>query len=258
MAENPLLPNTELQALRARTKRCVALEASTERRQAPGPTRSSFRPLTSREALLAATTLQLQPGDLLLNEPGDSVAASLAPSPETAISAGIPLLPASIEGSSRLLLATAMAAALRGAGTDRVILTYTRAGAAEPDWSTALTWAQERLLPLLVICGDPRGPLAFRPDARARKNAFEWGAVRRAATRLQLPILTVDGEDAVAVYRTLQESVLRARSGGGPTLLWAMLPSPRSIGTDRPAARRPLGRLDQYLRARKIPFRADQ
>ena len=33
------------------------------------------------------------------------------------------------------------------------------------------------------------------------------------------PIITVDGNDVVAVYRVAQESIVRARQGGGPTLI---------------------------------------
>ena len=37
------------------------------------------------------------------------------------------------------------------------------------------------------------------------------------------PGITVDGNDAVAVYRVAQEATERARSGGGPTLIEAQI-----------------------------------
>lgn len=42
---------------------------------------------------------------------------------------------------------------------------------------------------------------------------------RPLQSRLQLPIMTVDSNDIVAAYRVAQESMTRARQGGGPTLI---------------------------------------
>ena len=49
----------------------------------------------------------------------------------------------------------------------------------------------------------------------------------------------------------MQEAVLRARTGGGPAVIWAIL-SPRLPKVNRsPGA---IARLEQYLAIRKIPF----
>ncbi len=252
MAENPLLPNDELRALLALTKRCAKLSRAPDRGKShSAATRRGRTSLPSREALLAATVLQLKSGDLLIPETGDPIASQLAPgltdSPEA-----VPALPQLGKNSSRLILAAAMAAALRGAHTDRLVLTYARAGMPEPEWAAALSWAQTRLLPLVVAFGDARGPDAFRPAAQASADAPTWEVVQRVAQRLQMPILSVDGEDAVAVYRVMQESVLRARAGAGPAILWAMLPSPRENAAGRLLSLSPVARLQRYLRARKI------
>lgn len=261
LAENPLLPDEQLRALLAHTRHCAKLGAAAHRASArKGQTRGTLRRGSaagpgSREALLAATTLQLGSGDLLVPETGDKVAALLAPAKEGAVNAAGPLLPELERGSSRLLLGTAMAAALKATGSDRLVLTYTRAGAIEPGWAAALRWGQTRLLPLVLVCSDARGPEAFRPSPPSPEEAFTWERVRALARKLQLPVLSVDGEDAVAVYRAMQESVLRARAGGGPAVLWAMLPTSRELAAGRPAAVAPVRRLERYLRARKIPLR---
>lgn len=250
MAENPLLPNAELLALLAEMKRCAKMEAAAARKAGNPKRAAGGSGLVSREALLAGTTMQLRPGDLLVTEPADAVAAQLGPRNKqgnTAIN-----LPALDRTSSRLLIAVAMAAALRGTGSEHVVLAYVRARRPEPVWATALTWAQEQLLPLILVCADASGPQAFQPAATASKQAFGWKEVQRAAAKVQLPILTVDGEDGVAVYRVMQESVLRARAGGGPAILWAMLPSPRDLRTGRPNSAKPITRLQRYLRMRNI------
>ena len=249
MAENPLLPDAELRALLALTKRCVALDTAAARRASKTPAA-----LPTREALLAATTLQLQPGDLLVAEPTDATAAAMTPAPPKSAAPVVPLLPTLGRGSSRLMFATAMAAALRAAGTDRLVLVHVRAGTPQPEWAAALAWAQQRLLPLILLCADPSGPATFRRGTPKPPKAFAWTAVQRSAAKLALPILSVDGEDAVAVYRAMQESVLRARAGGGPAVIWAMLPSTRELQAGRARGAKPLSRLERYLRARRISF----
>lgn len=245
MAENPLLPNAELRALLDLTKRCLALDATAARRSRRPPAPA---PLPGREALLAGTALQLKPGDILIGERADSTTAALAAQIQSSGRPAQSPLPETGTQSPRLLLAAAMAAALRHAGTDRLVLAYTREHASEPHWTSALAWAQQRQLPLILACADPRGEHAFRAATRAAKDAFSWDKVTTTARRLRVPVLTVDGGDAVAVYRTMQESILRARAADGPAILWAMLPPPTG------QAAKPLGRLQQYLRTRRIAF----
>ena len=254
MAENPLLPNAELRALLDLTRRCAKLDAAAVRKAANQPGKRAVRPRlpASREALLAGTAIQLQMGDLLVTEPGDTTAASL--SPAEGGTAPVALVPDAAPTSSRLALSVAMAAALRTTNSDRLVLYYLRAGAPQSAWAESLAWAQERLLPLIVVCGDARGPEAFRPEQRAPAETFAWEAVRKTTVKLKLPVLTVDGEDAVAVYRAMQESVLRARVGAGPAVLWAMLPSARDIQAGRPSGQAPVKRLERYLKARKISY----
>jgi TPP-dependent pyruvate/acetoin dehydrogenase alpha subunit len=52
----------------------------------------------------------------------------------------------------------------------------------------------------------------------------------------------VDGQDVVAVWRVAQESVYRARNGGGATL----------IDCRMDAARDPLAHMEHYLRKRSL------
>jgi TPP-dependent pyruvate/acetoin dehydrogenase alpha subunit len=99
-------------------------------------------------------------------------------------------------------------------------------------------------LPLLVICAAIDSG-THKPQA----SAMSWPSAQRLSTRCALPVLSVDGEDVVAVYRAVQESLLHIRFGSGPVLLWAVC-SPR-----RPAlAQQPVRRLQSYMRARGIPL----
>ncbi len=259
MPENPLLPNAQLRALHALLVQTLEHEKALRGR---GAARRSAAPppLARREALLAGTLLQLGAGDVLVAEPGDAVPSAIVRSQAT--KANVPASTLDLApGSPQLALATALAGSLQQAGSDRVVLLFVRAGLAETDWAKTLAHVEGAKLPLILACADPSGANAFRPTSEPAPNAaysktapLTWSTVQKTASRLKLPVLSVDGEDAVAVYRVMQESVLRARSGGGPAILWAMLPDgTESIGK-QPKAALPLRRLEHYLKTRNIPL----
>lgn len=239
MSENPLLPHRKLHELHALMLRCRELERKQKSRSG------------AREALLAATSIHLLPGDLLSANPADQTAAQLAPAArKPGISSN--LLAASAIGA-RLPLCAAAARGLQASGTDGLVLAFAQAGTAEPGWQAALEWAQQSQLPLLLACADTTCG-ARSPSGKRREPALDFATFSRFAKRIKLPILTVDGEDAVAVYRVMQESVLRARLGGGPAVLWAVM-SPRNAATPKlPRSSQPVARLESYLSARNIPF----
>ena len=91
-------------------------------------------------------------------------------------------------------------------------------------------------------------------SVKRQEPGLDFAAMSKLAKRLKLPVLTVDGEDAVAIYRVMQESVLRARQGGGPAVLWAVMTPTRSLAT-MPASSQPIARLRSYLSARKISLK---
>ena len=64
-----------------------------------------------------------------------------------------------------------------------------------------------------------------------------------------IPVMQVDAADTVAAYRVAYESILRAREGGGPTIVECT-----SWPADPDAD--PLARLEDYLTAKKL-FRRD-
>jgi TPP-dependent pyruvate/acetoin dehydrogenase alpha subunit len=65
-----------------------------------------------------------------------------------------------------------------------------------------------------------------------------------------LPVIRVDGSDTVAVYRVAHESIMRAREGGGPTIMeCATWPGDSE-------SRNPLTKLENYLAGKNL-FRQD-
>ena len=62
----------------------------------------------------------------------------------------------------------------------------------------------------------------------------------------RLPLIRVDGNDAVAVYRVAHESITRAREGGGPTVIECAAWPLDADQSD------PLGKLERYLADRNL------
>ena len=238
MSENPLLPHSKLRELHALMLQCRALE---RKQKSSG---------YAREALLAATSIHLLPGDLLSPRGGDGVAATLAPPAKKYRATGSLLDASSLD--ERLRLCAAAARGLQAAGADGVVLAFARAGEVEPGWKAALEWVQQSQLPLILAIADATGGASARSRKRT-EAALDFAAMSRLARRVKLPVLTVDGEDAVAVYRVMQESVLRARLGGGPAVLWAVM-TPTGDAAKMRRSSQPVARLEKYMTARKIPL----
>ncbi len=236
MPENPLLPHAKLRELHKLMVRTCELE------------RKQRSALGAREAVLAATAIHLQPGDLLCGTSTDTTLQALAPSGKSKKLSGYVAPPV----DSRLSAATALARGLQLANTDGLLLAFASAGSSEPGWQQALTWANQEQIPLILACIDATGGKPPRAASSAKSAPLTWAAMVRFAKDLHLPILAVDGEDAVAVYRVMQESVIRARYGGGPAVLWAVTTPP---GTALTRSRQPLARLERYLAVRGIKLR---
>ena len=234
MPENPLLPNKRLKELLELMRRCQALDGRSPKRFA-------------REALLAGTAIHLVAGDILSGESSDSTAAAIAPAqkdnPLVTWKAVVkPDNNVTLPKVSRLAFCAAMAQGLRASGTGGIVLALTT-NSADPGWADALAYAQQARVPLLVAVADPTAGSAAR-----NPKALSLPALTKVAKKLKLPVLPVDGEDAVAVYRVMQECTLRARLGEGPAVIWGILAS----GGKPSRAAQPIARMENYLSVRGL------
>jgi len=78
-------------------------------------------------------------------------------------------------------------------------------------WQEALSFAGERELPILFVCQE-----MSVGRTSGQSNGAGVSVKERA---FGVPAISVDGNDAVAVYRVASESISRARLGRGPTLI---------------------------------------
>ena len=226
MADNPLLPQNRLRELHAVMRRIRA----TDRR----------RSKSAREALLAAALIHLSTGDLVSGRAEDATLRAFAPKSNAGDDAH------DVPQSLRIPLCAGAARGMQTAGTDRIAVAFADAGAPEIGWADALRWAHRDRLPFLLIVADD-GARSSRKGSPRNAPSLLWPELTKLAHGIHLPHFPVDGEDAVAVYRVMQESSARARSGGGPSVIWAM------VNAERLAPRRqPLKRLEAYMVARGI------
>jgi pyruvate dehydrogenase E1 component alpha subunit len=128
-------------------------------------------------------------------------------------------------------------------GTDEVSLCFfgdgsTNIGAFHEALNLAAIWS----LPVVFVCENnlygEYSPLASTtPISRLADRADSYGMDKRV----------VDGNDVVAVYAEVTDSVARARSGGGPTLVEALTYRQKGHSRSDPATYRPDGELEEWL-----------
>ena len=225
MADNPLLPKDRLRELRLLMERVRTMD----RRKSNA----------AREALLAATLIHLNEGDLVSGRADDATLRALAPESKAGDDAH------DVPQSLRIPLCAGAARGMQTAGTDRIAVAFAEAGSLETGWADALRWAHRDRLPFLLVVADNGVAIGRRKSRNA--PALRWPELTKVAHSIHLPHFPVDGEDAVAVYRVIHETCARARAGGGPSVIWAMLSAERLTPRQQP-----LKRLDVYMAARGV------
>ena len=144
-------------------------------------------------------------------------------------------LPRVADGVGRLYAAGGAAMTFR-AGAERVAMAFfERHEAGGAAWGQALKAVAELPLVLVVL---------------PRWTGAEDGELCPEARRAGVPRIAVDAADAIALYRVLQESLVRARMGGGAALIEGVWFAP--AGQPKGDA---VEGLEAYLRQRGIASR---
>ena len=164
------------------------------------------------------------------------------------------LLPAASSIVAQLNVAVGVAVAYRQQQQRNVVVALCGdAVAALGSWHDAARLAGELRLPVIFVVESGRSSAPpsqewFSSEEHLSQRAHDYG----------FPGITVDGEDVVAVFRVTQESIHRARTGAGPTLIeCALSPSRQSAKSAGNGARRgkserkdALAHMEHYLRKR--------
>jgi TPP-dependent pyruvate/acetoin dehydrogenase alpha subunit len=125
------------------------------------------------------------------------------------------IVPQTSSITGQLDVAAGIALAYRNLGKPNVVVALADDGlAALGFWHEAAQLASQHRLPLVVMVEN-------QEDRRANGSGVIHGGedLRDRAEAYGFPGITVDGNDLVAVWRVTQESIHRARTGAGPTLI---------------------------------------
>jgi pyruvate dehydrogenase E1 component alpha subunit len=200
-----------------------------------------------QEAAAAGVGLDLHPGDTLAPSPHgfipcfvkglpvDRIFSVLSSASRRARSpyAPLKLIPPSLSLAAQLDRAIGAAITNKAGGNRKIAVAFCGNSSASPGLlREAMRRAGQLSLPILLVCHSNPG------GEEICLQAQECG----------FPGVTVDGDDAVAVYRVATEAIAHARRGSGPTLIecrpWPL--SGRKPGQRRTAAN-PALNLERYL-----------
>jgi TPP-dependent pyruvate/acetoin dehydrogenase alpha subunit len=212
-----LIPNQKLLAIYALMLKSRLLA---ERQSSQG-NELDFEQTLGHEASVAGVAIDLNPEDIVLTAQGSLLPAFIKGVPLDSIFPSVrPLdLPAwhvlvgSAETADLLHRATRVALDGKVRSIDQIVAVFCHPHA-HPDahndesWQETMTFAAEMNLPILFVSLEATGS-----DRTVGAN----GHIKDKA--FGVPAISVDGNDAVAVYRVASESISRARLGRGPTLI---------------------------------------
>ena len=217
--ENPLIPNKRLRELYTAMAELRLLEehVATLQRHVKPAASLQFNP--GEAAIRVSSALSLLAGDVT-SDPAPGIAtrflrgAKLDEVLQSAqLTAGTaPLasteLPFAIDPERRLLLAIGAALALASKKRGALVLASIYPGELTlPEWKPIFRLASAHAAPILFVA---------LPSFGASPKA---GKLAECSTSAGVPGIPVDAVDAVALYRVVQESMVRVRAGGGPVLM---------------------------------------
>ena len=117
--------------------------------------------------------------------------------------------------AAQLSIATGVALADKMKKNGKIAVAFSGEGATSLGfWHEALNFAAVHSLPILFVCQN--NLWAESVNVKFQTKVQDISAKAQA---YGIPGITVDGNDAVAVYRVAHEAILRARKGRGPTLI---------------------------------------
>lgn len=177
------------------------------------------------------------------------------------------LMPQIIIGA-QIVQAAGVAMGLKKRGTDRVVITYTGdGGSSQGDFYEGLNFAGVYKLPVIFVVQNNGYAISTPFSKQTASESIAHKAVAAGIAGVQ-----VDGMDAMAVYKAVQDAAERARKGEGPTLIEAITYrfGPHSMSGDDPSKYRtkeeqgeweerdPLVRMRKFLESKNLWSEEDE
>lgn len=95
-----------------------------------------------------------------------------------------------------------------------VVTLFTLPGEAPAElWKAVLTFVAKETLPIVFVV------LPVQGERGGKEKRTKAGGVSEISLGCDIPAIAVDADDAIAIYRVAQESIGRARAGGGAVLI---------------------------------------
>jgi TPP-dependent pyruvate/acetoin dehydrogenase alpha subunit len=248
-----LISNARLIEIYAAMLRCRMLRVRTLAR--PGKLRNL---VPGSEAVAAAAAIGLLPEDTILSPVPHLLAALVKGVPAATLLRAAAARPSSSSAqdfSAKGVLAAsftgtgpgdasvgalAAGAAFAGKLGNRcnVCLVFHDYAGAESSWRDVFELALTHNLPVIFV---RQSPFPLPPAAKRGKSS--------GRSAKDLPVIPVDANDAVAVYRVAYEAIAHARRGSGPTLIDCVslrVPGERKQDSDC------IARMERYLAAKRM------
>ena len=124
---------------------------------------------------------------------------------------------------------------------------------------TALAFAAKEFLPIVFVVLPAPSERFSKAQLRNRKpRATKLGGVSALSLACGVPGIAVDADDAIAIYRVAQESIGRARAGGGAALIECLpfILEGASTAAKRTAPADAIATLERYLLQRGVATRS--
>jgi TPP-dependent pyruvate/acetoin dehydrogenase alpha subunit len=252
-----LISDAKLKQLYATMVHCRLLtERACRLRSQPRPA-ALYAAAMGQEAIATGCVINLRPEDTIALAPQNSIANLVKGVPLDDIVAQMHARPTAYDqwpkiimpSPTQLSLATSVARANKKKRKGNLVVAFAdKATAALGCWHEALALAAKKSLPIIFVVEDN----PWTDLASSTVSEDSTGTARNYG----FPIITVDANDVVAVYRVAYESVERVRQGGGPVLVEAKpyrlySPTKRRLATRR-RERDPLAHMERYLKAKGL------
>jgi TPP-dependent pyruvate/acetoin dehydrogenase alpha subunit len=263
-----LISDAKLKQLYATMVQCRMLTERACRLRGQPRSRSLYAASMGQEAIATGCAIDLQPGDTIALAPRNSIAALVKD-----LAQGLPLdgivaqmyqshtacdqmskviMPCPTEGT-QIDLATSVALVNKRKKKNNVVFAFgDKATTTLGDWHQALQLAAKKSLPIIFVVEDNPWP---GPAKLKAGDEEKDGKVRSDG----LPIITVDANDVVAVYRVAFESLQRVRQGGGPVVVEGKPyrlhhPTKRRVANTASSrnGRDPLIHMERYLKTKGL------
>ncbi len=222
----------------------------------------TFAPVNGQEATCIGIAAPMQPEDWLVGSYRENLTYMFRGVPALAImqqwGGDIPdsysvethCLPFQVVLGNQMLHATGVAQAIKYDKKPHVVVAVCGDGAtSEGDFHEALNLAGVFQAPVVFVVQNNGWAISV---PRARQTAAKYIAHRGPG--YGIPGYIVDGNDLLAVYKIMADSVARARAGDGPTLIEAITYRLGAHTTsDDPKKYRPESELQEWLKRDPIP-----